>query len=234
MNDKAGIWLNNLVETATGSATKARLATLRNELLGEPTQERLAAIRNELIGYATKAKLAALRDELVGENTNAQIQRILLEARNSILSEETNEKLGLVRETLLGEKTKNLIAAIVDTAMLNISYRLKENINPSLQDNASFIKKYAKELLITIALLAAGIIAFVWYSRRKYLKAVTLLTSQIQTIPNQEVYDDLTARIRENAVKAGVEPTLRKVLAENGLIGEENWQNMKRKKIIVS
>ena len=53
---------------------------------------------------------------------------------------------------------------------------------------------------------------------------VALLTKQIHDIPDQQVYDTVTARIKNEAVTAGLEPTLRKVLKENGLINTEAWK----------
>lgn len=111
------------------------------------------------------------------------------------------------------------IKAIVDTAMLTIAYRMKHDVKDAVNENASFIQKYAGRLLITAGVIALAIIIVIWMNRQKYLKLVTLLTSQINNIPDKNVYDDLTNRIKDRAVQSGVEPVLRKVLAENGILG---------------
>jgi hypothetical protein len=229
-NDLTRAWLQQLVEAATGNETRMRIGALRDELLGPTTRIRVAALREELIGGVTKARLAEIRNELLGYETKYRIKDILNESVLTVLNDSTNRRLGTMVDTLLGPRTNSLVKALIDTAMLNLAYRLREDVNPSLQDNASFIKKYATQLLVTIGLIAAGIILLVWRSRQKYLKAVTLLTSQIQTIPNQTVYDDLTSKIKDNAVKSGVEPVLRKVLSENGMLGKESWETLQRKK----
>lgn len=212
-NRKLELWIDQLVEAAVGKKTEVRIAALSEALTGVHTRNNLSAIRNDLLGYETDYRIRLMLDN----------------AMNTVLGDATNMKITTIKDSLLGYGTRNSIKMLIDSAMLNIVYHLRENVNPQLQDNASFIKKYATELLITLALLAIGIIAFVWYSRRKYLKAVTLLTNQIQKIPDQKTYDMLTSRIRDNAVKAGIEPTLRKVLKENGMLGSEAWSNMQNK-----
>jgi hypothetical protein len=61
----------------------------------------------------------------------------------------------------------------------------------------------------------------------------TLVASQIYSIPDQNAYDDLTARIKEKATIAGVEPDLRKVLEQNGLLGKESRESWQLKKAAI-
>lgn len=216
LNDETTERLNHLisevVESAVGDSTKHKLASLRDELLGAKLRMQIAALRNDLLGY----------------QTNQQIQSIARNAMAALLNDSVSIRLGVVRDTLLGSKTNNLLKAIIDTAMLGISQRLRDDLNPQIRDNLTFIKKYATELLLTLGAIAAAIIILVWRNRQKYLKAVTLLTANIQKIPNQDIYDELTAKIKNDAVKNGIEPTLRTVLKENGLLGTESWQKTKK------
>ena len=87
-------------------------------------------------------------------------------------------------------------------------------------------------MLIILGLVALGIIAFTWYQRRKYLRISSLISAQIFEMPNQESYDELTLRIKKNAMEAGLEPSLRKILDTNGLLGKEAWDNYLKKKSV--
>ena len=222
----------SLRDSILNDITNAKLNRLISEAMknavGDSTKAKLAALRNELIGANTRIQLAALRNELLGNETNSKVQKIVHDAMAALLNDSVSIKLGLVRDTLLSDKTNRMLKAIIDTAMLGIADKLRDAINPQIKENLGFIKKYATELLTTIALLAAGIIVLVWRNRQKYLKAVTLLTSNIQNIPDQHVYDQLTAKIKTDAVKSGIEPTLRTVLKDNGLLGSESWEKMKK------
>ena len=222
----------SLRDSILNDITNAKLNRLISEAMknavGDSTKAKMAALRNELIGANTRIQLAALRNELLGNETNSKVQKIVHDAMAALLNDSVSIKLGLVRDTLLSDKTNRMLKAIIDTAMLGIADKLRDAINPQIKENLGFIKKYATELLTTIALLAAGIIVLVWRNRQKYLKAVTLLTSNIQNIPDQHVYDQLTAKIKTDAVKSGIEPTLRTVLKDNGLLGSESWEKMKK------
>jgi hypothetical protein len=203
-----------LVEDLTGNQTKANVAALRNELVGAETSERVKLLisnaLNEALSERTRARLALMRDELLGDNTS--------------------DKLGKIRTDLLGARTNEAIRAIVDSSMMRIAYRMNHDVKDAIGENASFIQKYAGRLLILLGVIAAVIIWLVWRNKQKYLKLVSVLTAQINSIPDQKLYDELTTRIKERAVETGVEPKLRHVLEENGLMGKDNWEVSQSKK----
>jgi hypothetical protein len=148
--------------------------------------------------------VAKLRDELLGDATNFQVTRL--------------------RDSLLGAKTAIAVKTIVDSALSGASGFLQNGLRKGIDSNASVIQKYALRWLLLLGAIAAIIIFLVWRNRQKYLKMVTVLTSQINSISDQKAYDELTSRIKEKAIETGVEPTLRKVLQENGLMGKESWE----------
>ncbi|HWJ26121.1 MAG TPA: hypothetical protein VNS32_06235, partial [Flavisolibacter sp.] len=80
-------------------------------------------------------------------------------------------------------------------------------------------------------IIAVIIIFIIWRLKEKYAKMTTLIASEIHAMPNQKEYDALTSRIKNKAMTAGVEPTLRKVLEDNGLLGKENRDNWQNKQI---
>ena len=200
-----------LLESVTGQPLRTNLAALKDNLLGADTRQRvrmlLTSAMNEVLGDRLQTAMATLRDQLTG----LPLQR----------------NISTLRDSLLNDKTNAAIKAIVDTAMLTIAYRMKNNVNPSLQANLSFIQRNATSLLITVGIMALVVIIVIWRLKEKYAKMTTVLASQIHAIPDQQAYDDLTNRIKEKAVVAGVEPSLRKVLSDNGLLGKdsrESWQ----------
>lgn len=201
LSDKWFGFTRQLVENLTGAEPKNNLAQLRDVLLGDTARLRVKALvseaLNEVLNERTNQRLGSMRDELIGAKTEAQ--------------------LALLRDQLLGPRTNAAIKAIVDTAMMTIAYRMRHDVKEAVGENASFLEKYAGRLLILVGVIAAVIILLVWRNRQKYLKLVTLLTAQIHDIPDQGAYNDLTSRIKRSAMATGVEPTLRKVLKENGL-----------------
>jgi hypothetical protein len=141
--------------------------------------------------------------------------------------------ISALRDSLLNDKTNAAIRAIVDSTMVTIAYRMRNDVNPALQDNLSFIQRNATTLLIVLGVIAVVIIVVIWRLKQKYAKMTTLVASQIYSIPDQNAYDDLTARIKEKATIAGVEPDLRKVLEQNGLLGKESRESWQLKKAAI-
>jgi len=135
-----------------------------------------------------------------------------------------------IRTQLLGEPTKAALNSMLDSAMTVVIKRINQDLSlPQVGQHLNFIQKWAKELLLLIGLIAIGIIAFVWYKRTRYLKLVQLLTNQIDQIPNEMAYDELTQRIQKVAREQDYESTIRQVLADNGMLGNEDWQQYKKK-----
>lgn len=202
LNDKWRVFVRQLADELTGTATNSNVAALVETAAGESSRKKIRLLVSDLLNTA------------FSDNTHAQIEKI----REELLGVKMKENIGLIRDELLNEKTNMAIKSIVDTAMMTIAYRMNHDVKDAVGENASFIQKYAGKLLMTAGAIALIIIFFVWRNRQKYLKLVTLLTSQINNIPDKNVYDDLTNRIKDRAVQSGVEPTLRKVLAENGIL----------------
>lgn len=221
LSDKLINYTARMVEEATGRKVKENIAAITSELqqsvermLGPGNRENVrrlvATAMNEITGEKLTLTVAKLREEMTG-----------LSLRNN---------MGALRDSLLNEKTNGAIKAIVDTAMMTIAYRMKNDVSPTIKDNLSFIQKNATTLLVVLGVIALVIIVVVWRLKEKYAKATTVLAAQIHGIPNQQAYDDLTYRIKEKATVAGVEPTLRKVLSKNGLLGKESRESWQAKK----
>ena len=227
--EQLAYFLDSIISVAGLSANR-QVKALRDSMLSDKTQAWVRQLMENLAGDSTKLKLAALRNELLGDATAIKLKQLAGDIMKGILNDSTNAKLAKIRDTLLGAQTNYLIKNIVDTAMTAFSQRLKNDINPTVQENVSFIKKYATGLLTTLGALAVGIILLVWRNRERYLKMTTLLAAQIHDIPDQKSYDELTSRIKTSALQAGVEAPLRKMLSANGMLGKGNWQSSQQKK----
>ncbi len=202
MNHKVLVWADSLVETLTGSHLRMNLDSIQGVFVGK-----------------TKRDVLQMKDGF---------SRLLAE----VLSDNTKNKLGLMRDELLGPKTTTALARIIDTAvthivdsaMLKISDRLRTDINPQLTQDISFVHKNATWLLITLGAIAAVIIFLIWQNRKKYLRMVAIIAKQVHDIPDQNIYDQVTAKIKQDSVATGLEPDLRNLLQKNGLIGDTSYK----------
>jgi hypothetical protein len=191
-------------DTLLGDASRAWVEKMRDSLLGARTRRELAELRTELIGTKTKVLLAALRTEILGDSS-----RTLLAA---------------LRNELLGPETKAALAAVIDTAMVRLAVRFRTDVKPLLEQELSFIQKNASTLLILLAVLCCGVIAFIYRKKASLSDLVQTLTYQIHLIPDQGSYDELVERIQRSVQEKGQEPLLRKLLGSQGILGKEAWR----------
>ena len=202
INRKILIWADSLMEALTGNQLRLNMEKIQLALIGKTKTDVLELkkafndLLKQILSQDTKGKLGSFRDELLGEKTNRAITRI----------------------------ADTLVSHIVDSAMVKLSSRYRTDINPLIEGDIGFINKNAKSLLVTLGAIAAAIILLVWRSRVRYLKLTTLLTKQINAIPDQGVYDRVTTNIKDDAITAGLEGQLRDLLQKNGLLGTEAWK----------
>ncbi|MDQ3278809.1 MAG: hypothetical protein M3Q06_10815, partial [Bacteroidota bacterium] len=224
LSDRIITYTARLVEEATGQKLKGNIAAITHDL---------QFTVDNMLGPDTREKVRLLAATAMREILNDNLQLAVANMRESITGAPLRNNLAALRDSLLNDRTNAAIRAIVDTAMVTIAYRLKNDVNPSLQDNLSFIQRNATTLLIVLGIIALVIIVVIWRLKQKYAKMTTVLTSQIYAIPDQNTYDELTYRIKEKATIAGVEPSLRKMLSENGLLGKESRESWQAKKAAV-
>jgi hypothetical protein len=223
INHRIILWADSLVEALTGDKLQLNVKNLQTSLVGK-SKEDILEIRNafqtlieEILSDKTNSKLGKLRDNLLGAKTDSAISKL----RDNLLGAKTDSAVGKLRDELLGAKTDSAISKIVDHA----AQKFVDRVNPALQNDVSFVSKHATALLLTLGGIAAAIIALIWYNKRRYERMVALLTKQIHNIPDQQVYDHVTSKIKDEAITAGLEPGLRKILQANGLTGDTDWKS---------
>ena len=230
---KVSLFLDSILTNLTDSLT-VRTGTLEDRLLNHKVQLWADSLVETLTGNHLKMNMDSVQSVLVGKTKRDVLQmrdgfsQLLAE----VLSNNTKNKLGVMRDELLGPKTTTALARIIDTAvthivdsaMLRISDRLRTDINPQLKQDISFVHRNATWLLITLGAIAAVIIFLIWQNRKKYLRMVAIIAKQVHDIPDQHIYDQVTAKIKQDSVATGLEPDLRNLLAKNGLIGDTSYK----------
>ena len=224
INDKTKQNINNLVDSIIinlSTTANDNFSVLIDSVLGEMLQARLrqiggtlntqvADIRNELLGENTDSKIAALREELIGVN-----------AKNNIAD---------LRDELIGLKTKNMLDSLIYSASnaLILKYNeIQPRLSKDIRSETGFIQQNASTLLWSAGGVIALLIAIVGYiiiKGNKIKKISELLTLQINRIPDQKVYDEVTKKIKAKAQEESLEPELRKILDKQGILNDANWK----------
>jgi hypothetical protein len=205
--------LDSLLEVL-GTRLARQAAASRDTLLGAYTRDWLAGVKNDLLGSGTRLQLGSLRDELLGAKTN------------SFLADSLRKAVAGIRDELLGASTQSAVDSLVDRTLATLSQSYRDRMQPLVRDEESFVRRNITTILWSAGGITAGIIALsalLAVRRKRERRILDLLTYQIHEIPNQQAYDELTARIRRKAQEEGLEPRLRAMLAERGILGQGTW-----------
>ncbi len=194
-----------LVE-ALGTALSAQI---NDKVLGKQTEQRLLALRDRILTGWILFLERELQHNVLGDGTRLRIAAL----RNELLGDSTRLLIGRLRGELTSEETARQLSVMLDAALNPTIQKLDRTINQNLK----VTQKYANEIIFALLAAALLIIGWVWYQRRKYIRLVKLLTVQINDIPDQRYYDELTHRIQKEAIKTDMEPALREVLRAQGL-----------------
>ncbi len=200
--------IDSLVAAAAHSAQRNAPA-LVDSALGPALQKRIDSLAGAL-----RRQTGMLRDDLLGPRTLDYVQTL----RDSLLGTTTRERIGLIRDDLLGASTRTAVMSLVDSILQGPVRRYQATVQEAIHTEAGFVQKNAVIIIVLIAVLAVGIIAFVWWQRRRYRQMVQLLTRQIHGIGDEKAYTELTDGIQRTAQELGLEKTLRKELAAEGIL----------------
>ena len=196
------------------------LSATQLDSLGERLESRLRSLKGEIKDEDLKKFLLDMVEEATGKmkkQTRTALSDMIQNALDSFDAETARDKLQIILTGALGDSTKIKAQELVNGALQPTMDSLFKRIEKIVHKDVPFVEKQARKLLLALAALSAAIIGWVWYQRRRYAKLVSLLTYEIDKIPSQTLYDELTKRIRNEAQKNELEPLLRETLKEQGI-----------------
>ena len=196
------------------------LTQLQIDSLGDLLEKRLDSLKGNLKDEDLALFFTDLLEESVGKlksSTKTALSDMIAEALKNVDTETLNDKIQIILRGALGDSTKIMAQQLVSGAFQPTVDSVLNRIEKIVQKDLPFFKKEAENLLLALAALSITIIGWVWYQRRRYAKLVGILTYQIDKIPSQELYDELTKRIRNETQKTELEPLLRETLKQQGI-----------------
>lgn len=197
-----------------------RLSQAQLDSIGQKLESRLNGLKDNIKDEELKKFLIGLIEESTGKlkkETKSLLSDMIQEALNEFDTETAKQKIQIILDGALGDGTKQKAQELVAGALRPTVDTILTRIEKMVHKDVPFVQRQATTLLTALALLSMAIIGWVWYQRRRYAKLVSVLTYQIDKIPSQTLYDELTKRIREEAQKTELEPLLRDVLKEQGI-----------------
>lgn len=204
VNGQTRLLATGLRDTLAGAYTREWLLDLERNLLLELNRS-ASTLRSDLLGDRTRTMVAALREELIGPAAASEV----LALRNQVLD-----------STL-----QMYLDSMAYRTMAAIGRSYKDNIQPVLDQQLDSQKSWLERNVPIVMWTGAGIIAgllvlagFIFMRNRRNRKTLELVTHQIHNIPNREAYDELTHRIQNKSQEMGLEPHLRTILEEQGIL----------------
>jgi hypothetical protein len=206
-----------LKDTLINYKIRSIVINLRNELLSKKTSDQLQAL------------IASVREAAIGAPTQKEIKALIAAIISQAGGDSTQIAVKRIKDILLGEDTKKQITSIIDTATSALAVQFNKKIVPTLDKQVTFISDKALLLVGAVTLALLLIIGFVWYKKMQQMKILSLISTEIHMMPNQQNYDELTTRIRQNALNKGLEGQLKNILIKQDMWGEEPWQKHLKK-----
>ncbi|MCH8902841.1 MAG: hypothetical protein IIA45_02880 [Bacteroidetes bacterium] len=215
----------------------AQLKVSINEMLREsidsalsPHTEMLLMQRIEGLSETLKIKLGEILDDPV----RSKVKLLVADIMNELLGDSTLNKLTAMRDTLLGPQLQVLIDSIISSAItelaLNYETKLKSQIEGTLSVAGQTVDKTVKNfkslawVLGGIALVLLIVGGYIYLRGRRHKATLKILTSEIDNIKEQKVYDKLIGAITMHAKNSGLHPHLQGVLTEQKLHRQPEWQ----------
>lgn len=166
-----------------------------------------------------------------------QLAQLGKDLRSSLIGEEALRDLMNVRDSLLGSYSKELARQFVDEMLSEeATFKLQNTIRTSLdptidkifdrvdtsaETSLNFAQNNINQILVILAALICGILFFNRYQKTKYTRLVKNITHSIEHMDDKDSQKKLKKIITKHATQDSVEPLLRKILREQGLIKEK-------------
>lgn len=220
INERMSQNLNRMLDSVIinfSSTSKRELSGLIDSLLAD-----YVAIRLQHIGHSFEQELAKLPDDLLGDRTSYLLSNL----RDDLIGDETTYRLAVLRDELLGGKTSGLVDSLIASALNTVLFKY-EGSRGMFREDLGFIQKNATTILITAGVIIAALIiigGIVYFKKQRLQKVTEVLSMQIHNIPDQRLYDELVSRIQQKAQENKVEPELRKILEDQGILGKQSWR----------
>ena len=188
--------------------------------IGERLEVRLRSLKGEIKDEELKKFLIGTVEDVTGklkQQTRSALSDMIQKALDDFDAETARDKLQIILHGALGDSTKIKAQELVNGALQPTMDTLLKRIDKIVHKDIPFVERQARKLLLGLGAIAVAIIGWFWYQRRRYAKLVGVLTYEIDKIPSQTLYDELTKRIRNEAQKSELEPLLRQTLKDQGI-----------------
>lgn len=223
---------DSLLGDKTDALIKARMATISASLYVT-----LDSLKNSL----TDEQFSNFFKKLIKEQIQNDLTGLIVSLRAELFSDKTVESIATFRKKIQGQ-----MDSLLGDAIIRVSNEADSVLFPRIHDVLDRVdgfkddsKKILNGVLLGIAgLLLLATILYFWRQSVKRAKEskinekefkqhkqiVSIITRNIDKIENQKIYDKVVGQINKEMLATGLESKLRKVLEEEGLDHQPEWE----------
>ena len=196
------------------------LSALQLVKLGDTLNIQIARVKGQIDSKKIQKFLVSTLEQLTGKlskGTKNLLSNMIQTTLDSLNTKASQQKISMIVAGLLNDSAKARVQAFVSGALQPTIDSITNKVDHIVHKDLPFVQREASLLLWSLGILAAAIIGFVWYQRRRYARLSEILTYQINKIPMQGAYDDLTQHISAQTQSENLEQLLRATLKKQGI-----------------
>jgi len=235
---RMGVFLENLTDSVTTSTRVMMDSLFKNDVrIKQAVAGILDTVRVSMDSIFYQLQEDDLKNLMLSLNT--RIKELPLayagnQLRESLIGQQAAEDLMLLRDSLLGVTTRRMAKDFMgemvnDESTDRLQIAIRESLEPTIDkifdrfDNSterglSFAQSNINQILLLIGLICSAIIWFFKYQKDKYNDLVRNLTLEIENMSDEEAQQKLKKSIRTKTTAAKLEPLLRGILIEQGIV----------------
>lgn len=212
--------LNNMVRDFTANWLQQADAGLQKMLANAKT----SLTDDQLKNYVT---------ELVSKDLALALNQLLDQLSYKLRSPEFKNNLADLRlfldlqlDTLSRSATRGAIGVLSDSLLPKINLLLDKVVEERDKTQRGVTSIVWVVLIGIVAILLIGFLVRALYIKLKYQKMLKVITTEVDKIDSQAVYDRLVHNVSEKMKAEGLEKILRKdILDDQGLINQPEWKD---------
>jgi hypothetical protein len=188
--------------------------------LGNTLDSQLVKLKGQIDTKKLQQILTSTLEQLTG-TLNRQTKNLLAnaiqQALSSLKTDSSKRKIDTLVANILSDTTRARLAAFLNGALTPTIDTILAHTHTAVKEDLPFVKQQAVWLLCAVGAIAAALIGWVGYQRRRYARLVEIMTYHIDKLSNQGAYDELTHNIQQSTQAENLEPLLRETLQRQGL-----------------
>lgn len=238
--EQMGIFLTNLTDSVTTSTRVMMDSLFKNDVRVKMAiggiMDTLRVGMDSIFYQLREDDLKKLMLSLNEQIRALPVAMVGNNLREALIGQKAIENFMTLRDSLLGVTTRDMTKAFVQDVLdkestSRVSEAVRESLEPTIdkifsrldestEQGLSFAQSNINQILLLVGAIIAGILFFSNFQKQKYTDLVKNLTYEIENMSDVEAQKRLKNSIKKKTTEKSLEPLLRKILKNQGIVKE--------------